>query len=128
MVHLRPCIANDFDVFREKLISVLQNDKLKSLRPGEESPPTKPNRAGNLIDTVSAAGMAYSGGVGVFTVFFFARSPDAPSTTIMVLSLSSIVLCMSSSVNQVLHYIIQDNIKKEIYKRIALKVKRRFHW
>lgn len=32
--------------------------------------------------------------VGVLTVFFFARSPEAPKTTMTVLSLSSIVLCM----------------------------------
>lgn len=35
------------------------------------------------------------------TVFFFARSPDAPNTTITVLSLSSMVLGLSSLVNRV---------------------------
>lgn len=39
-----------------------------------------------------------------FTVFFFARSPDAPNTTITVLSLSSMVLGLSSPVNHVLFF------------------------
>ena len=36
----------------------------------------------------------------VRTVFFFARSPDAPRTTIMVLSLSSMVLPLRRKISE----------------------------
>lgn len=46
----------------------------------------------------------FTGLVIAITVFFFARSPDAPNTTITVLSLSSMVLGLSSPVNHVFFF------------------------
>ena len=103
MIHLRSRISNNLDVFREEFVPVLQNDELNILCPCEEYSPTNPNKAGNCIVVALALPVQDVRSVIVFTVFFFARSPDAPKTTMMVLSLSSIVLYMSRPVNEVAH-------------------------
>lgn len=107
MIHLRSRISNDLDVFREELVPVLQNDESKQLRSCEESSQTKPNKAGNCNMVTLALPSQDIGSVNAFTVFFFARSPDAPKTTMMVFSLSSIVLYMSRHVNDLAHYLIE---------------------
>jgi hypothetical protein len=69
MIHLSSGISDDLDIFREEIISELFLSVESKL---SESSHTKPKSAGK--------------------VFFFARSPEAPRTTMMVFSLSSIVL------------------------------------
>jgi hypothetical protein len=62
---------------------------------GEETDGSWPGIAQS--DAVAqAAELLGKGGKSSHTVFFFAKSPDAPSTTITVLSFSSSVLCTSN--------------------------------
>jgi len=94
MVHLRPRIAHDFDIFGEEIVSVLEIalDKVNSHRQGLL---TSPKRAGNYggVSDNSPEWLVCD----ALTVFFLAKSPDAPSTTMMVLSLSSMLLQMAVS-------------------------------
>ena len=76
MVHLSSSIPDDLDVLGEEFVSELDfGQQLLKLRCGKHWGHTRPNSAGK--------------------VFFFARSPDAPKTMIVVLSLSSMVLLSS---------------------------------
>lgn len=92
MVHLCPGIAHDLDVFREEPVAVLSTDKQESggLDPSMYAPG---QTMLGTIEVVSANGARYfANGALLHTVFFFARSPDAPRTIITVLSLSSMEL------------------------------------
>jgi hypothetical protein len=79
VVHLGSSISDDLDVFGEELVTVLlrrQRDAFR-VRGGisgadDRGSHTNPKSAGK--------------------VFFFARSPEAPRTTMTVFSFSSIVL------------------------------------
>lgn len=53
------------------------------------------------------------------TVFFFARSPDAPNTTITVLSFSSVVLGLSSPVNRVFCLLSSFMASKKKYEKAS---------
>lgn len=70
VVHLSSSIANDLDVLWEELVAELMEVSEDALV--DDGLLTKPKRAGK--------------------VFFFARSPEAPSTTMTVFSFSSMVL------------------------------------
>ena len=74
---------------------MLLSDKLKLLDPIRIDPPTKPNKAGNYEVLISFP-ISLNALMIDYTVFFLARSPDAPKTTMTVLSLSSTVLWIGS--------------------------------
>ena len=74
VVHLSPSISDDLDVFGEEFVAVLGfvSRVTQRGRVGARREHTRPKSAGK--------------------VFFFARSPEAPRTTMTVFSLSSMVL------------------------------------
>lgn len=72
------------------LIAVLSASQSPGCVPGQQGVAYKTEQGGILwAISVCDAGAEQAGRVGLLTVFFFARSPEAPRTTITVLSLSS---------------------------------------
>lgn len=96
VIHLGAGISDDPDVLGQELVAVLLGlgsvTASSDVAAGRKVGPTRPNSAGNC--TISQHGMLCGGQycMGYPTVFFLARSPEAPRTTMTVLSLSSMAL------------------------------------
>jgi hypothetical protein len=91
MVHLCSRISNDLDIFRQELVAVLSGGAsvgnvtvcLKVTYEAEQSWELESQQLVKAQRVPNAK---------LLTVFFFARSPEAPRTTITVLSFNSMFL------------------------------------
>lgn len=92
MVHLCPRISNDFDIFGEELIAVLVMSAEGAIEVAAKLLDLRGRRELGTAMWCQCLWPVTVRSSSRLTVFFFARSPDAPRTTITVLSLSSMVL------------------------------------
>lgn len=113
MVHLCPGISDNLDVLGEEFVAILSSSELIGYQGGYNPGLSSHIRGQRVQGTVlklsvfrsslSTAGIEGGGEEkgwqrqALRTVFFFARSPEAPSTTMTVLSLSSMVLQVAKS-------------------------------
>ena len=92
-IHLRPRISDNLHIFGQEAVSMLYAYQLYWYDKAPQRPGTltRPKSAGNCIPVGLAIDIE-ADVLLVLTVFFLAKSPDAPSTTITVFSLSSMML------------------------------------
>lgn len=91
MVHLRPSISDNLDVLGEELVAKLDYPGQWRAFGDMVAVTYETEECRELVEQVSI--QAHTGAAReAQTVFFLARSPDAPSTTMMVSSFNSMVL------------------------------------